>query len=70
MPIFFALRHPYTAKEIAELFTKEVVKLHGFPTSIVSDRDKLFIGLFWKELFRRDGTQLKMSTIYYLQTDG
>lgn len=67
---FFALSHLYTAKEVAELFIKELVKLHGFPTSIVSDRDQLFMSLFWKEMFRKVGTQLKMSTSYHLQTNG
>ncbi|KAL0545305.1 hypothetical protein IC582_015183 [Cucumis melo] len=34
---FLALKHPYTAKTVAEIFVKEIVRLHGFPTSIVSD---------------------------------
>ncbi|KAL3016347.1 hypothetical protein AAZX31_06G208600 [Glycine max] len=67
---FFALSHPYPAKEIAELFIKEVVRLHGFPASIVFGRDKIFMCLFWKELFKKAGTQLKMSTAYHPQTDG
>ncbi|KAA0041991.1 Transposon Ty3-G Gag-Pol polyprotein [Cucumis melo var. makuwa] len=37
---FLALKHPYSAKTVAELFIREVVQLHGFPTSIVSDRDQ------------------------------
>jgi hypothetical protein len=67
---FIMLKHPYTAKSVAELFVKEVVRLHGIPTSIISDRDPIFISLFWKELFKLQGTQLKMSSAYHPETDG
>ncbi|XP_050915888.1 uncharacterized protein LOC127130982 [Lathyrus oleraceus] len=62
--------HPYTARKVAEIFTKEVVRLHGVPQSIVSDRDPLFVSLFWKELFRFQGTMLSMSSSYHPKTDG
>ena len=41
---FIALKHPYTAKTIANLFVKKIVRLHGFP--IVSVRDKVFLSNF------------------------
>lgn len=63
---FMFLKHPYSAKTIVEVFVKEIVRLHGIPVSIVSDRDPLFLSTFWKELFKLQGTQLRMSTTYIL----
>ena len=37
---FILMKHPYNAKTVAELFVKEVVRLHGVPNSIVSDREE------------------------------
>ena len=62
---FIPLKHPYTARSLAEIFSKEVVKLHGIPMSIVSDRDPIFMSNFWRELFKAQGTQLKMSSSYH-----
>lgn len=67
---FIALKHPFTAKSVADVFVKEVVRLHEYPKSIVSDRDKVFVSHFWRELFLLAGTQLNRSSTYHPQSDG
>jgi hypothetical protein len=49
---FIYLAHPYTSSKIVQIFVARIIKLHGMPTSIVSDRDLIFTGAFWRELFR------------------
>jgi len=49
---FIALAHLFSAKDIAKFFIKIVVKLHGFPSSIVTDKDKIFMTTFWMEQFK------------------
>lgn len=63
------LSHPYSAKSVASKFINFVVRLHGIPNSIVSDRDPIFVSSFWKDLWRLSGTQLRMSSAYHPQTD-
>lgn len=60
----------HTALTVASLFVDIVVKLHGIPRSLVSDRDPLFVSRFWQELFRASGTQLRMGFAYHSQSDG
>nr|GEV02201.1 retrotransposable element Tf2 [Tanacetum cinerariifolium] len=67
---FISLAHPFNAPQISQIFLDNIYKLHGFPESIVSDRDKVFISLFWKELFKLLQVKLLMSTAYHPQTDG
>ena len=52
------------------IFLKEVVRLHGFPKSIVLDCDTKFMSTFWHELHRLMGTKLLMFTAFHPQMDG
>ena len=67
---FVPMKHPFSAASVARAFVTNVVRLHGVPTSIVSDRDKVFTSNFWQALFRLQGTKLCMSSSYHPQTDG
>jgi hypothetical protein len=67
---FCALSHPFKASTVATSFMETVQKLHGSPKIIVSDRDPIFTGHFWTELFSCLGTQLAHSSSYHPQSDG
>ncbi|KAL0560351.1 hypothetical protein IC582_000752 [Cucumis melo] len=59
----------YTASKWAQLYMSEIVRLHGVPVSIVSDRDARFTSKFWKGLQTAMGTRLDFSTAFHPQTD-
>jgi hypothetical protein len=66
---FIALSHPYNAASVAKAFFEAIVRLHGFPTSIVSDRDLVFTGHVWWDLFNLAGVKLRMSITFHPQTN-
>ncbi|KAL0539729.1 hypothetical protein IC582_023945 [Cucumis melo] len=60
----------YTASKWAQLYMSEIVRLHGVPVSLVSNRDARFTSKFWKGLQTAMGTRLDFSTAFHPQTDG
>ena len=62
---FIPLKDDYNSYKVAEVFILTIVKLHGFPKTIVSDRDRVFTSQFWQHLFKLSGTTLAMSTAYH-----
>jgi hypothetical protein len=70
MAHFIPTKDEAMAQEIRRLFFSHVFKHHGLPKDIVSYRDPKFTSKFWRALWKRMGSELKMSTTFCPQTDG
>ena len=67
---FLPVRMNYSLDKLSEIYIKEIVRLHGIPISIISDRDPRFTSRFWGKLQEALGMQLNFSTAFHPQTDG
>ena len=67
---FLPVRTDYLLDKLAELYIKEIVRLHGIHVSIISNRDPRFTSIFWGKLQEALGTRLNFSTAFHPQTDG
>ena len=67
---FLPIRVTDSIDTLSWLYIQEVVRLHGMPVSIVSDRDSRFTSRFWQSLQAALDTQLLFSTSFHPQTDG
>jgi len=67
---FIPVNSTFSTRDVAQVFIKDVVRLHGFLKKIVSYRDEKFTSKFSKELFLGFGIELAFNTAYYPYTDG
>ena len=67
---FLPIRISQSLESLADLYIREIVRLHGIPISIISDRDPRFTSRFWNQLQQALGTKLKFSSAFHPQTDG
>jgi hypothetical protein len=69
-PHFIPLKTTHKVTNVADIFMREITRLHDIPKTIVSDRDPKFTSKFWKGLFKGFRMNLNISTTYHLEFDG
>jgi hypothetical protein len=70
MPHFVAYKKTSDASEVVALFFREVVYLHGLSRTITLERHTIFLGHFWRTLWKRLSSKLLYNSSYHPQTDG
>ena len=67
---FLPVRTNYSLDKLVELYIRKIVRLHGIPVSIISDRDTRFTSRFWGKLQEALGTRLNFNIAFHPQKDG
>jgi len=67
---FLAIKTIFNAEQLAELYIREIIRLHGIPRPIVLDRDTKFASRFWQGFQTAMGTEVHLSITFHPQTDG
>jgi transposase InsO family protein len=67
---FIAAHTTYSVQQYAKIYMDQIVRLHGIPKTIISDRGTQFVACFWEQLHKCLGTKLICSSSYHPQTDG
>ncbi|GJT11670.1 reverse transcriptase domain-containing protein [Tanacetum coccineum] len=70
MAYFVPCSKTFDASQVARLYFAKIVKLHGVPKTLISDRDVKFVSHFWRTLWTRLGSKLQFSSSHHPQTDG
>jgi len=68
--ILIPYKETYKANQLGYILLNSLIRDYSIPESITSDRDRLFTSYYWKTLIAVIGIKLRMSTAYYLETDG
>ena len=68
--IFVPTTKSMAALDVASLFVQHVVRVHGVPANLVSDRDRVFTSHFWRRLLELCGIRANRSSASHPQTDG
>ena len=64
------MKATWNLKQMADAYVRDIVRLHGVPKTIISDRDTRFLSSFWGRLQEAFGTKLNFSTAFHPATDG
>jgi transposase InsO family protein len=67
---FIPIQETWPVSDLVRAFIQHIVRLHGVPERIVSDRDGRFTSRFWRQVHEALGSKLHFSTAYHPQTDG
>ena len=67
---FILVKSTHKVANIAEIFLKEIFRLHGVPKIVIYDKDVKFTSNFWKSLFVGLETRINFRTSYHPETDG
>lgn len=70
MAHFIPCSKTLTAAQLADLFNSNIVRLHGLPKEIISDRGSIFVSQFWSLLLKNLRIEQKLSSAYHPQSDG
>jgi len=67
---FLLINIRFSLEKLAHLYIKEIIKLHGVPSSIISNKDPHLTSRFWDSLHKALGTKVRLNSAYHPQTDG